>query len=214
MNRFERIPLFPLGVVLLPEMMLPLHIFEERYKAMIGECLKQKREFGIVYYDGSEIKSSGCMASIVRVTRRYANGRLDIICRGQRRFHIENIHEDNTYLEADVIFFEDQDLDPSLIQEGILDKARELIDTIVKLTQRSASALSPTLENPYVLSFLIAGIETFSAEEKQEFLEMDSTTERLEKGVKALEKTIERIKINSEIRKIIEGNGHLPELLK
>jgi len=214
MNPYEKIPLFPLGVVLLPEMILPLHIFEERYKKMIGKCLQEQKEFGIVYYDGSEIKSAGCMASIAQVTKHYADGRMDIICRGQRRFHIENIHEEKEYLQADVAFFNDQDVNHLQIQEDIMTKARELIDKIVKLTQRSASALSATIDDPHTLSFLIAGIETFSAEEKQEFLEMDSTAERLEKGVEALAKAIERIKINSEVRKIIGGNGHLPELLK
>ena len=214
MNPYEKIPLFPLGVVLLPEKILPLHIFEERYKSMIGECLAEEKEFGIVYYDGSEIKSKGCMASIAQVTKRYADGRLDIICQGQRRFHIEKIHEDKEYLQADVTYFDDQDVSHPVIPEDIMAKARELIDKIVKLTQRSASTLTPTINDPHMLSFLIAGIETFSSEEKQEFLEMDSTAERLEKGVEALEKTIERIKINSEVRKIIDGNGHLPELLK
>ncbi|UCF65782.1 MAG: LON peptidase substrate-binding domain-containing protein [bacterium] len=214
MNPIEIIPLFPLGLVLLPEMIVPLHIFEERYKSMIRECLTEEKEFGIVYYDGKEIKSAGCMASIEQVTKRYADGRLDIICRGQKRFYIENILEDKEYLQAEVTFFDDQGRDNSQIQEDLMARARELIDTIVKLTQRNASNLPPTIGDPHTLSFLIAGIETFSAEEKQEFLEMDSTAERLEKGVKALEQAIERIRINSEIRKIIDGNGHLPDLIK
>jgi Lon protease-like protein len=214
MNLTERIPLFPLGVVLLPEMMLPLHIFEERYKKMINECLEEDKEFGIVYYDGSDIKSTGCTATITKVNRRYSDGRMDIMTRGYHRFNINEVYEENEYMEADVTFLEDFDLDELEISPTLLDKAQELIENIVKFTKRSSSALSPDISDPTKLSFIIAGIDAFSFEEKQGFLEMDSTAERLEKGVEALEQIIERIKINTEIRKIIGGNGHLPELLK
>jgi Lon protease-like protein len=61
----ERIPLFPLGLVLLPGMVLPLHIFEERYKQMISECLATNRSFGIVWFDGQAIRTMGCTARIV-----------------------------------------------------------------------------------------------------------------------------------------------------
>lgn len=214
MNLTEKIPLFPLGVILLPEMMLPLHIFEERYKMMINTCLKEEMEFGIVYYDGSDIKSTGCTAIITQVTRRYSDGRMDIMTRGHQRFHIDDVYEEKEYMEAAVSYLEDVDTDELNISPSLLIKAQELIEKIVELTERSSSALSPDISDPMKLSFIIAGIEAFSTEEKQGFLEMDSTAERLEKGVEALEQIIERIKINAEIRKIIGGNGHLPELLK
>ena len=72
------IPLFPLGLVLLPQMPLPLHIFEERYKLLIGECLDNNKEFGIVYFNGTDIQAIGCTASIQKVLKRYGDGRLDI----------------------------------------------------------------------------------------------------------------------------------------
>ena len=214
MNLIKKIPLFPLGMVLLPEMMIPLHIFEERYKSMISECLEEEKEFGIVYYDGSDIKSIGCTAAITKVTRRYPDGRMDIMVRGYHRFTIDTVHEDKDYMESEVTYLEDIDIGDFEISPSLLEKARELIEKIVKLTQRSSSALSPDISDPTKLSFIIAGIDAFSYEEKQGFLEMDSTAERLDKGVEALEQIIERIKINAEIRKIIDGNGHLPELLK
>ena len=77
------IPLFPLGVVLLPQMELPLHIFEERYKVMINECLEQEREFGVVHYDGTDIRSIGCTAKILGVVKHYEDGRMDIVTRGK-----------------------------------------------------------------------------------------------------------------------------------
>ena len=75
----SKIPLFPLGLVLLPKMNLPLHIFEERYKLMISECLADSRPFGILYFDGDSIHSSGCTARITEVVERYDDGRMDIL---------------------------------------------------------------------------------------------------------------------------------------
>ena len=89
------IPLFPLGLVLLPQMPLPLHIFEERYKLMIGECLEKKKEFGIVYFNGTDIQAIGCTASIQKVLKRYDDGRLDILTQGENRFEIKEMTTTN-----------------------------------------------------------------------------------------------------------------------
>jgi Lon protease-like protein len=108
-DKTKKVPLFPLGVVLLPEMLLPLHIFEERYRLMISECLIENRPFGIVLFDGAAIRSVGCMAAIKEVTRRYDDGRMDIITQGKDRFVIHEIIEEKPYMEARVVFFDDED---------------------------------------------------------------------------------------------------------
>ena len=100
------IPLFPLGLVLLPQNPLPLHIFEERYKLMIGECLAENRDFGIVFFDAADIRTVGCTARILKVLKRYHDGRLDILTRGQNRFRIKELREEKAYLEARVTFFD------------------------------------------------------------------------------------------------------------
>jgi Lon protease-like protein len=104
----KRIPLFPLGLVLLPGMALPLHIFEERYKLMISECLAAETPFGIVFFDGHSIRSVGCMARVYRVLHRYEDGRMDILTRGERRFFIHEIIEEKPYMEAQAVFFDDE----------------------------------------------------------------------------------------------------------
>ena len=76
------LPLFPLQVVLLPEAELPLHIFEDRYKEMIGEVLRDKLEFGVVLANEKGIVNTGCTATVERVLREYPDGRLDIMARG------------------------------------------------------------------------------------------------------------------------------------
>jgi Lon protease-like protein len=207
------IPLFPLGVVLLPGLPLPLHIFEERYKRMIGECLEREEVFGMVAYTGSQIKSVGCTARVTEVLQRYDDGRLDIMTAGERRFVISEQVESKPYLQGWVEFFDDE-------QEELEDRYRELAlkglilqDELSRLT-----GVTPTHDGSGAMelreiSFVLAGSQGFSLEEKQAFLEMTSTRERLSKAVPALEKLIERLRLTLEIKRIIGGNGHPPSVL-
>ena len=201
------IPLFPLGLVILPQMPVPLHIFEERYKLMIGECLERKAAFGIVFFNGSDIQAIGCTAHILKVLKRYRDGRLDILTRGAERFIVKEIYDRKPYLEGQVIFIEDE---PEANREGCNRLARSAMTLLEQFTTIAG------IQNGYdfaekldarSISFLIAGCEGFSMEEKQRFLEMTSTYKRLEKCVASLEQIIERTKITAQIRRIIGGNG-------
>ena len=107
MNKKFTIPLFPLGVVLMPHVALPLHIFEERYKTMNGECLENNEVFGVIYFDGNQISRVGCTAQIVEVLKVYDNGEMDIITVGRNRFLLSAIYDEKPYLEADVIDYDD-----------------------------------------------------------------------------------------------------------
>lgn len=203
------IPLFPLGLVLLPNIALPLHIFEERYKLMIGECLEENKQFGVVYFNGANIQTTGCTARILEVIKRYDDGRLDILTRGEDRFAIKNMYDRKPYLEAKVTFFDDE-------AEENKDVCKELADNGMNLLKQFAaiSAIQPRhrfaeFKDFKSISFLIAGCEGFSNEEKQSFLDMSSTYLRLKKSVESLARIIERTKITTEIRKIIGGNGNV-----
>ena len=105
-----KIPLFPLDVVLFPGTALPLHIFEGRYKEMIGECLAQKSAFGVVRAQREGLAVIGCTARIVRVLETYDDGRLDLLCQGSDRFEIENLDNSRSFLQAEVDFFGDEAL--------------------------------------------------------------------------------------------------------
>src|SRR6266481_4942411 len=96
------LPLFPLEVVLLPGATLPLHIFEERYKLMIGEALEGRSEFGIVLAKGRSLANLGCSAEVEKVVKRYEDGRLDILTAGRRRFEILFLDDQKPYLQAAV----------------------------------------------------------------------------------------------------------------
>src|SRR5262249_8505206 len=101
------LPLFPLQVVLFPGAELPLHIFEERYKEMIGEAIRQKREFGVVLANEKGIVNVGCTATVDRTLRQYDDGRLDIMTRGRRRFEILLPNEERAFVRGAVEFSDD-----------------------------------------------------------------------------------------------------------
>jgi Lon protease-like protein len=203
------IPLFPLGLVLFPGMPLPLHIFEDRYKLMINECLFEKKEFGVVLFNGTQIQDIGCSALIIRVLKEYDDGKLDILCVGQKRFFIKKLLESKPYLESEVIFFDDD-----IAQ--VTDEWEDAATRGIQLLWQTES--DPHKEEGYRLlkkmdyksiSFLIAGSEGFTPEEKQAFLEMTSTLQRLQKGTRSLEKIIERNIVTQEIQNIIGNNGNV-----
>ena len=212
MTGHQVIPLFPLGVVLLPHMELPLHIFEERYKIMINECLEQGRMFGVVNYDGTNIRSIGCTAKILGVVKEYADSRMDIITKGKTRFVIKDMDQSRIYLQVKVLFFEDEyemvsDDDDALAGEIIhLLKDHDRISE----TRRDYNALTGL--DFKRLSFLIPSTEGFTPEERQKFLEITSPRLRLIKCKAILKTVIQRMKMNLKINKIIGGNGDVKAL--
>jgi Lon protease-like protein len=103
-----KIPLFPLDTVLFPGTALPLHIFEERYREMVGECLREEKEFGVVRAERDQMALVGCTAKIMRVVERHADGTVDILCEGERRFEIDELDDSRSFLQAEVSYFEDE----------------------------------------------------------------------------------------------------------
>lgn len=208
------IPLFPLGVVLLPEMPMPLHIFEPRYKTMIGECIQEDKPFGIVYYSGHRIMGAGCTARILKVLQRYDDGRLDIMTKGEKRFIIKELFDDKPYMESRIAFFDDAiQGNPDALHE-LRQKAIGLIKKMG--THREGSGGLGVIDalDTRTISFLLAMDPDFTSTERQVFLEMTSTEERLRKGLAALSKIHERNTLTKEIKKIIGGNGSVPRSLR
>src|ERR1700683_5348255 len=117
----RRIPLFPLGVVLFPGRRLPLHIFEPRYKLMVGRCAQDKAPFGIVLAAEQGIATVGCTANILEIAKTYEDGRMDIVTFGESAYRIRELHNDEPYLEGEVELLPD---DP---QPGPAATAAELL---------------------------------------------------------------------------------------
>ena len=146
------IPLFPLHVVVFPRTRLMLHIFEERYKEMIGNAIRDGSEFGIVLAKDEGIVSAGCTVAVEKVVQMYPDGRMDILAAGRRRFEISNLNEEKEWLEGEVSFFDDDDFAPAPadLREQAVARYREL-----NQLASSREHLSADLQDPQ-LSFQLA----------------------------------------------------------
>jgi Lon protease-like protein len=151
------------------------------------------------------------MARIAEVTRRYDDGRMDILTRGERRFQIHEIIEEKPYMEALIVFLDDDDekLDDNL--QDLIETARKLLKEISDPAIMTDSMDIFTHTTPQSLSFAIAALEGFTPAERQRFLEMTSGNERLKKSVHALSSLVQRFRLTQNIQRIIGGNGHPPK---
>ena len=124
------LPLFPLQLVVFPRTQMPLHIFEERYKEMVGNAIRDKTEFGIVLAKEDGIVNAGCTVVVDKVMKQYDDGRMDIMTRGQRRFEIVVLNEDKDYLQGEVEFFDDDEPGPAPaeMQHKALDQYKNLLE--------------------------------------------------------------------------------------
>lgn len=207
------LPVFPLDVVLLPEEVLSLHIFEERYKQMINTCLEAKarhsehEEFGVVLIQDERIELLGCTARILRVVRKYRDGRMDILTMGARRFKILYTNDDQAYLRCGVDFFDDAGPDTPAESD-----AARAIDLFRQATaQLHPSSESPLeFERPYrYLSFRIAASLPLESDFKQHLLSLRREAERLEKVERAMSSLIERFQLSRRTKEKSRGNGNL-----
>ncbi|MDQ3966291.1 MAG: LON peptidase substrate-binding domain-containing protein, partial [Actinomycetota bacterium] len=157
------IPLFPLNVVLMPGTPLPLHIFEERYKLMVNECLDSETEFGMVLADESGTRGVGCTARIVELVQRYDDGRLVILVEGSRRFRLKNILTGKPYYVGEVEYLEDEP------EEDVTSLAEECVALLERVIEAATEgSVGIEIEPPYRnLSFAIAGRIEFDLETRQ-----------------------------------------------
>ena len=196
-----RLPLFPLNAVLFPNIPLPLHIFEKRYRLLVARCFEEKLPFGVVYHRGEKMEQIGCSAQVDRVLKRYDDGRLDIVTVGRRRFSIESVDTSRPYLQALVHFLdesqEDEDTADTSLATAAIDAMLRYIYYAEKEIDRDALQELTVTE----LSFLIAGIDEMGLETKQHLLEVDSPVSRLEESVEALEQVTQQLVSLMSLRK-------------
>src|SRR6516162_4004208 len=129
--RPERIPLFPLNVVLLPGTSLPLHIFEPRYKEMVKDCLGGKSEFGMLLALPKGVAKVGCTAEILEVVKRYPDGRMDILTVGRAPFRVVELFSENPLLEGQVDYLEDREAPGNPVVERQLVELYEACHTLL-----------------------------------------------------------------------------------
>jgi Lon protease-like protein len=200
------IPLFPLEVVLYPGQPLPLHIFEDRYKEMIGECLESKSEFGVVLRKENAIGNVGCTATITNVVKRYDDGRMDIETTGVRRFEVLFVDDGKSYLRAAAQFLLDEDSEvPADLRARVLGLYQEAVTSLVS-DAADRQRLEADPDSPS-LSFALIGPLPVDLDFKQTLLPMRSERERLERVVEYLGKLNLRLRMVTRVRHVAGSNG-------
>jgi Lon protease-like protein len=187
--------LFPLGIVLLPTEHLPLHIFEERYKELIEECLETESEFGLVYADDDGIRDVGTRARVVQVLTRFEDGRLNILVEGGERFRLDELTEGRSFHTAEVSPIEDEDDPPD---DASIGEALRLFALLREVTESEVDA--PESGVPQ-LSFALAGKVELPSEIKLELLREVSERRRIDRVQDLLENaalTAQRIRRAAE----------------
>ena len=202
--RPERIPLFPLNVVLLPGAELPLHIFEPRYRQMVKECLQEKSEFGMLLSLPNGVARVGCTAEVLEVVKRYEDGRMDILTVGRAPFRVVELFTQNPLLEGHVDYLEDRD---SRLNPGI---QRELVELFEACHTLIFDDYPKDLEgaSPDDLSFLVAGTLPMELLWKQQILELRNEAERQERLVAYLREWAPHLQKSDALRQRAGGNGH------
>ena len=196
--------LFPLGLVLLPGEVVPLHIFEERYKLLIEER-RDEGEFGILLSEDDELRECGCAASVAEVIETFDDGRMNVLVQGGRRFRVLELREPDDpageYLSALVEYYDDAIADtPPQLRAALLDVFRKML-----LLMDVEAPREPAGEGP--LSFRIAAAVDFGVPLKQELLESLSEEQRLETLLMTMEALLPRLELRKEREEAIRGNG-------
>jgi Lon protease-like protein len=166
-------PLFPLGLVALPGELIPLHIFEERYKTMMNECLRDEHEFGILWLSDDGLRENGCACAIERVLERLDDGRMNILTRGTRPFRVLERREHLPYPAGTVEFLEDRE---ETVEDALLAAAHELYADLVK---RATDRDPDTEEVARMGAYAMAATVDFGLDAKQGLLDLRSENARL-----------------------------------
>lgn len=199
-----KLPLFPLDTVLFPGMPLPLHIFEDRYKQMIQDCLDQDLPFGVVLIlHGREAHGPlaephriGCTARILNV-QTISDGHLDITTVGQHRFRIHSLDYDSPYLVGEVEYYPMVADDPIKLTQAakhLSHKVREYMNILNEVEQVDLDTINLP-EDPLLLAHLAAVLLQTPPEDKQELLSSDSALELLNKTNKMYNREIPLLRV-------------------
>jgi len=195
------IGLFPLELVLMPSEQVPLHVFEPRYRELIGECLTEGREFGLVLEDEHGRREVGTRAGVIEVLEVFDDGRMNVVVEGRERFRLIELTAGRSFLTAEVEPVADEK-DP--VSKDVVDRAQTLF-------RRLAEAAEADVDEPEkpaaALSFALAARIDFGVELRQELLELRSERERLLRLAELMERAIGAIEREREVRERASGNG-------
>jgi Lon protease-like protein len=198
--------LFPLGVVLLPSEQLPLHIFEPRYRELVGECIEHEREFGLLHADDEGTREVGTTAAVVEIVRRFPDGRLNVVVEGRERFRVLRPTEGRSFETAEVELVPDE---PDPAEPGAIERSLHLYRRLAEQAGSEAPG-EPALTSR--LSYAIAARVDFGPGIKQELLEQRSERARLRRVVELLERAVQAIALEREIGDRAARNGKVTRM--
>jgi Lon protease-like protein len=194
-------PLFPLGLVALPSELIPLHIFEERYKSMIARCLEEESEFGIVWLADDGLRPIGCACEIAEVIERMPDGRLNLIARGTRPFRIEARQEELAYPAGTVEFLIDRTEE---VDAGAAGEARAAYSDLV--AQATDSPPDPD-ELAEMSAYEMAATVEFGLEAKQGLLDLRSESARMKLVTRLFRAAMKRLDFIDRAQARARSNG-------
>jgi ATP-dependent Lon protease len=203
--RSEELGLFPLELALLPGEQVPLHIFEPRYRELIGECLDERREFGLVLAEGDELREIGTRAAVVEVLERLQDGSLNVVVEGGARFRLVEETSGRSFRTGIAQAVEDAD-DPAPA-----DERRQALELFRELR----TLLDSDVEDPnerVPLSFALAARVDFGSSAKQQLLETTSERERLELMRRLLRRAVQKTRAERARREVAARNGRPPDV--
>ena len=207
-DSYEAFPLFPLGIVVLPGEVVPLHIFEDRYKTMVGECLDDDGEFGIVWVSDEGLRDVGCTVAITEVLERMEDGRMNILTRGSSPFRLVRRVEEMAYPAGDIDLLEDAEDgdDPG----GELEAGAEARERYADLVERVTDDRPEDDDLAEMTAYAMAATVELPLQAKQRLLELRSESERLHavgellgaamKRLDYVERASERARSNGKVR--------------
>ena len=199
------IGLFPLPLVLLPSEQVPLHIFEERYKELIGECLAEDREFGLVFADDDGVREIGTRAAVVEVLPpEFDDGRMNIVVEGRDRFRLVRLTEGRSFQTAETAPFEDAD---DVAPSETVDRARELFHRLSELTGSNVDTPDPG--TPQLSYALASRLYELANEVRLELLAEVSESARLERVCEVLELAIVTVERQRRAAERAATNGRV-----
>jgi Lon protease-like protein len=194
-------PLFPLGIVALPGELVPLHIFEERYKTMMNECLRDEKEFGIVWLSDDGLRETGCACEIERVLERMEDGGMNILTRGTRPFRVVERQSELAYPAGVIEFLEDRD-EP--VEPELADGARSAYAELV----RRATDNEPEAEALAEMgAYAMAATVDFGPGAKQGLLDLRSENARLRLLTRLFQAATKRLDLIDRAQERAQSNG-------
>ena len=194
-------PLFPLGIVALPGELIPLHIFEDRYKTMMNECLREEKEFGIVWLSDDGLRDNGCACAIDRVLERTEDGRMNLLTRGTRPFRVIERQSHLAYPAGVIEFLEDRE---EAIDTQVAEKAH---DAYADLVRRATDRDPEASELSDLDAYGMAATVDFGPNAKQGLLDLRSENARLRLVTRLFHAAVERLELIDRAQERARSNG-------